>query len=157
MTALKSGDVAPEFTLDSPNGLISLKEMKGKKIVLYFYPKDNTPGCTVEAIDFTGAKKEFDKLNTIILGVSKDSIKSHDKFCSGKGLTITLLSDPDAAVQKAYGVWGKKKFMGLESVGTLRTTFLIDKKQRIAKVWENVKVNGHAKEVLEAVKKHFKS
>ena len=151
---MKKGDKASDFTLqDSSEKNISLKDFKGKNVVLYFYPKDDTPGCTIEAIDFSGLKKEFAAADTVILGVSKDTCKSHQKFVDKQGLTITLLSDPEHALQEKYGVWGKKKFMGREFMGTLRTTFLIDKTGKVAHVWESVSVKGHAAEVLEEAKK----
>ena len=106
---------------------------------------------TIEAIDFSKYKAQFKKANAVILGVSKDDCKSHQKFIDAQKLTITLLSDPETAVQKLYGVWGKKKFMGREYMGTLRTTFLIDPKGKIAKIWENVSVKGHAEDVLNAL------
>jgi len=149
---LKEGDSAPEFTGETLNGKISLKSFKGKNVVLYFYPKDNTPGCTIEANDFSSSKTKFTKNNSVILGVSKDDLRSHEKFMGNYKLKIDLISDPDLKIQKAYGVWGKKKFMGKEFMGTIRSTFLIDKKGKIAKIWKNVKVNGHADEVLEAMK-----
>lgn len=142
---------APSFNLkDQDEKLVSLNEYKGKNIVLYFYPKDNTPGCSLEAMDFSALKDEFKKNNTVILGVSKDSCKSHQNFIDKKKLTIRLLSDPDSEVQKKYGVWRPKKFMGREFIGTIRSTFLIDSKGKVNKVWDPVKVKGHAKEVLEA-------
>ena len=140
---------APNFELpDANNNKIKLSDYKGKNVVLYFYPKDNTPGCTVEAIDFSKLKKEFEKQNTVIIGISKDTCKSHQKFIDDQELTITLLSDEDHKIQEKYNVWGKKKFMGKEFMGTIRTTFLIDKTGKIIKKWENVKVQDHAKEVL---------
>ena len=149
----KEGDKAPEFTLKDANEKeVSLKDFRGKWIVLYFYPKDNTPGCTIEAIDFTALKKEFEKKNAVILGVSKDNCKSHQKFIDGKKLTIMLLSDEDTKVNQKYGVWRLKKFMGREYMGTHRSTFLIDPKGKIAKIWEGVSPDGHAKEVLETLK-----
>lgn len=146
--------LAPSFTLkDSNEKEVSLSDFKGKNIVLYFYPRDNTPGCTIEAIDFSKLKDDFKKHNTIILGVSKDTCKSHQNFIDKRKLTINLLSDQDSKVQKQYDVWKKLKFMGREYLGTQRTTFLINKKGEIVKTWEKVSVNGHAKEVLEEVKK----
>ena len=148
----KQGETAPDFTLQDQDGKnVSLKDFKGKHVVLYFYPKDDTPGCTIEAIDFSKFKEQFKKANAVILGVSKDNCKSHQKFIDKQKLTITLLSDPETAVQKLYGVWGKKKFMGREYMGTLRTTLLIDPKGKIVKVWENVRVKDHAEDVLNAL------
>jgi peroxiredoxin Q/BCP len=149
----KAGETAPDFALQDQDGKeVHLKDFKGKFVVLYFYPKDDTPGCTIEAIDFSTFKDQFKKANAVILGISKDDCKSHQKFIDKQKLTITLLSDPETAVQKLYGVWGKKKFMGREYMGTLRTTLLIDPKGKIKQVWESVSVKGHAEEVLNALK-----
>ena len=132
---------------------LCLKDYKGKNIVLYFYPKDNTPGCSLEAMMFTKFKLEFEKNKTTILGVSKDSCDSHRKFIEKKNLNLTLISDIDKEIQKKYGVWRIKKFMGKEFVGTIRTTFLIDSNGKIKKIWDKVKVQGHAEQVLDEVKK----
>ncbi len=149
----KAGKKASSFCLKDASGeKVCLKDFLGKKVVLYFYPKDNTPGCTLEAIDFTANKKEFEKLNSVVLGISRDSCESHRKFSEKHSLSIILLSDPDLKVQKKYGVWGKKKFMGREFMGTIRTTFLINEKGKITKVWEKVKVKGHVQEVLEELR-----
>jgi peroxiredoxin Q/BCP len=149
---LKQGAVAPDFALQDQDGKeLRLKDFKGKWVVLYFYPKDNTPGCTIEAVDFSRLNAKFSRANAAILGVSSDSCASHQKFIGAQKLAITLLSDPELAVHKKYGVWGKKKFMGREYVGTLRTTFLIDPKGKIARIWDNVGVKGHAEEVLQAL------
>lgn len=146
---IKEGQKAPDFTLqDSVENNIKLSDLKGKWVVLYFYPKDMTPGCTIEAMEFSFHKKEFEKLNAIVLGVSKDSCASHQKFTEKKELTINLLSDPDSRIQKLYGVWKPKKFMGREFLGTVRTTFLISPDQTIKKIWNEVKAKGHAEAVL---------
>lgn len=151
---IKEGQKAPDFTLaDTNEDSVKLSDMKGKWIVLYFYPKDNTPGCTIEAMEFSSLKKDFEKLNAIVLGVSKDSCASHQKFTEKKNLTINLLSDENLRIQKLYGVWKLKKFMGREFMGTIRTTFLIDPAGNIKKVWNNVKAKGHAQAVLEILKK----
>ena len=150
------GDTAPAFTLPSTEGEISLRSLQGKLVVLYFYPKDNTPGCTVESLDFSSLKNEFDKHDTVILGINKDTVQSHKKFCAGRGLTVTLLSDTDTTVQKAYGVWEKQKFMWHKFMGTSRTTFLINRDQQILNIWRDVDVKKHAEEVLEEVKKIWK-
>ncbi len=151
---LKESDKSPEFCLKNPEGKdICLKDFKGKNIVIYFYPKDNTPSCTIEAVDFTCLKNDFEKINTHLIGISKDSQESHQKFIDKKQLTITLLSDPESKVQKKFGVWRKKKFMGREFIGTVRSTFLIDKNQKIVKIWDPVSVKGHANQVLEHAKK----
>ena len=129
-----------------------MKDFKGKWLVLYFYPKDNTAGCKQEAVDFTAAKEEFEKNGAVILGVSKDTVASHQKFIEKAGLTITLLADSDLTAIKAFDVWHLKKFMGKESMGIVRTTFLINPAGKIAKVWNNVRVKGHADAVLEELK-----
>jgi len=149
---LKQGQKAPDFKLQDTNESdIKLSDFKGKWVVLYFYPKDNTPGCTIEAMEFSALKKDFEKLNTVVLGVSKDSCASHQKFTDKKNLTINLLSDPESRIQKLYGVWQKKKFMGREFMGTVRTTFLINPKGDIEKIWNNVKAKGHAQAVLDTL------
>ena len=149
---LKKGDKAPEFSGETLNGKVSLNDFKGKNVVLYFYPRDNTPGCTIEAIDFSKDKEDFSKANTVILGVSKDNLVSHEKFCTKRKLTIDLISDEDLKIHKSYGVWAKKKFLGKEFLGTIRSTFLIDSKGKLAKIWPSVKVKGHVEEVLKTVK-----
>ena len=150
---LKIGDNAPEFSLPT-NGenRLSLDQLNGKNIVLYFYPKDMTPGCTTEAIDFRDRVKEFENLNTVIIGVSKDSPARHDKFKAKFDLNFQLLADDDGTLCETYGVWQLKKFMGREFMGIVRTTFLIDKNNVIRKIWPKVKVKGHAEIVLTAVR-----
>jgi peroxiredoxin Q/BCP len=149
MATLKEGQKAPAFSVHDQDGHgVKLADLKGKWVVLYFYPRDNTPGCTVEAIDFTNLKKEFDKLGAVILGGSKDSAKSHCKFIEKQNLSITLLVDEDHALQEKYGVWRPKKFMGREFMGTVRSTFLIDPAGKIARIWDPVKAKGHAQIVL---------
>ena len=141
------------FTLPSTNNVnFSLKDSLGKYVVLYFYPKDDTPGCTIETNDFNKLFSQFKKLECEIYGISKDNIKSHDKFRDKYKIKFDLLSDEELKVLKKYKVWGKKKFMGREFMGIIRTTYLIDKKGKIIKIWENVKVKDHAKEVLETLK-----
>ena len=143
---------ALNFNLPSTNQKIfSLKENQGKYVILYFYPKDDTPGCTIETIDFNKLLPKFKKLNCEVYGVSKDSLKSHDKFRDKYKIKFDLLADEDLNVLKKYKVWGKKKFMGREFMGVIRTTYLIDKKGKILKIWDNVKVKDHAKEVLETL------
>ena len=150
---LKINTKAPDFTLTSTNNTdYSLKKSLGKYVVIYFYPKDDTPGCTIEANDFNKLLPQFKKLNCEVFGVSKDNLKSHDKFKEKYKLKFDLLSDEELTVLKKFKVWGKKKFMGREFMGIFRTTFLIDKKGKILKIWENVKVKDHAKEVLETLK-----
>jgi peroxiredoxin Q/BCP len=138
--------------LDQDNKEHKLSDYKGKWVVLYFYPKDLTPGCTMEAIGFSKLSKNFEKLNAVILGVSADPVESHQKFCQKKKLKITLLSDPDKKVIKKYKVWGKKKFMGKEFEGILRTTYLINPEGKIFKVYKNVNPLNHHKEVLKDLK-----
>jgi peroxiredoxin Q/BCP len=153
-TQLSIGDVAPNFCLlNQTENKICLQDFLGKNMVLYFYPKDNTPGCSLEAMTFTQYKDEFLKYNTEILGISKDSCQSHQQFIQKKNLNLTLISDPEKEIQKKYGVWKLKKFMGREFYGTIRTTFLIDQQGKIAYIWNNVKVKGHVEKVLDQVKK----
>jgi len=154
MTAnLKEGDKAPAFELARDGGgSVSLKFLAGKKIVLYFYPKDDTTGCTKEAIDFSGLKKSFARAGAEVIGVSPDSVKSHDKFKTKHDLDLTLLSDETKKMLADYGVWAEKSMYGRKYMGVVRTTFLIDGKGRIAHIWDKVKVAGHAEEVLAAVK-----
>jgi peroxiredoxin Q/BCP len=150
---LKTGNKAPEFALpDQDESRVSLKDYKGQWVVLYFYPKDNTSGCTVEAEDFTKELKKFEKLGAIVLGVSPDSPKSHRKFIDSKKLKITLLSDPDHKVLDKYGAWQLKKSYGREYYGVVRSTFLIDPQGKVARAWEKVKVKGHVDEVKNRLK-----
>ena len=150
---IKQNIKAPDFTLPSTNGENQkLKDLLGKYVVIYFYPKDDTPGCTIETNDFNKLLPKFKKLNCEIFGISKDTIKSHDKFREKFKIKFDLLSDEEIKVLKKYKVWGKKKFMGREFMGIIRSTILIDKKGKIIKVWDNVKVKDHAKEVLETLK-----
>lgn len=149
--ALKVGDKAPAFSGPTDGGgNISLKDIKGKKVVLYFYPKDMTPGCTTEAEGFRDALAKFRKAGVEIVGVSKDSVKRHDNFKAKYDLPFALLSDEDGTVCQAYGVWQKKMNYGREYMGIVRSTFLIDEKGKIAQIWDKVRVKGHVDEVLEA-------
>lgn len=142
------GDKAPQFCLpDKDNRKVCLRDFAGKWVVLYFYPKDNTSGCTMEAVYFTKAKAQFETLNSVILATSADSMESHCKFADKHGLEITLLSDPDHKVLETYGSWQKKKMYGREFWGVVRSTFLIDPKGKIRYVWPKVKVAGHVEEV----------
>ena len=153
-TSLKVGRPAPDFCLLNQNEeSVCLKDFRGKWVVIFFYPKDNPPGCTIEATDFTKLKSKFESMNAVILGVSKDNCKSHQKFITGKKLTIILLSDPATEVQKLYGAWRPKKFMGKEFLGTVRSTFLIDPQGKIARIWDGVSAKGHAQEVWEELRK----
>jgi peroxiredoxin Q/BCP len=150
---LKAGDKAPEFCLPNQDEVeICLRDLTGKWVVLYFYPKDNTPGCTTEACDFTAALPDFEGLDAVILGVSPDSPKKHRNFIEKKDLKITLLSDEDKEVCQKYGVWQLKKNYGREYMGVVRSTFLIDPDGKIAHVWSKVKVKGHVEEVKEKLK-----
>ena len=149
---LKIRNKAPNFKLQSTNdSLVELKKIK-KNIILYFYPKDDTPGCTLESKDFNRLNNIFNKNNTIVFGISKDSIESHLKFKKKYKLKFDLLSDENLKVIKSYGAWGKKKFLGKSYMGIIRTTILINKKGNILKIWSNVRVKDHAKKVLEEIK-----
>ena len=149
---LKEGQQAPNFVLPSNlNKDISLHDLSGKKVVLYFYPKDSTPGCIIEARDFQSLKNDFKKINTVILGISKNSIKSHNKFAEKECLTFPLLSDETGKTCNEYGVWVEKSMYGKKYMGIARTTFLIDEYGAIAKIWPSVSVTGHAAEVLKFV------
>ena len=149
---IKENTKAPAFNLPSTNKKeYSLKDSLGNYVVIYFYPKDDTPGCTIETNDFNKLLPKFKKLNCEILGISKDNLKSHEKFRDKYKIKFDLLADEEIKVLKKYKVWAKKKFMGREFMGIVRTTFLIDKKGKILKVWENVKVKDHAKEVLDTL------
>ena len=150
---LKINSKAPNFKLPSTSKEnYSLKDSIGKYVVIYFYPKDDTPGCTIETNDFNKLLSKFKKLECEVFGISKDNLKSHDKFRDKYKIKFDLLADEELTVLKKYKVWAKKKFMGREFMGIIRTTFLIDKKGKIAKIWDSVKVKDHAKEVLETVK-----
>src|SRR5262247_2679329 len=151
MSLLSVGDKAPDFKTTNQDGdKVALSDFKGQKVVLYFYPKDDTPGCTKEACSFRDAWGKFKKQGTTVLGVSPDSEASHKKFETKYKLTFTLLADTDRSIAEAYGVWGEKKFMGRTYMGVHRMTFLIDEKGKIKKVFEKVKPEDHASEVLAA-------
>jgi len=146
---VNEGEEAPDFTLQADDERkVSLKDHRGKKVVLYFYPKDGTPGCTREAIEFRDIAKELENEGAIILGVSKDSIKSHQRFKQKHELPFTLLSDPEGKVLDLYGVWKKKSIYGRTFMGTERTTFLIDEKGIVKKIYQKVKAKGHAQVCL---------
>ena len=146
---LNVGDTAPDFTLSDQFGEIhQLSDYRGKKVVLYFYPKDDTPGCTKEACSFRDNFQEYRKRKMVVLGVSKDSTKSHVKFSEKYSLPFTLLSDDNNEVSQAYGVWGLKKFMGKEYYGINRMTFIIDENGQILRIYEKVKPENHAEEIL---------
>jgi peroxiredoxin Q/BCP len=150
---LKAGDKAPDFTLQSDKGEeVSLSQFKGEKdVVLYFYPKDNTSGCTKEACSFRDNLPKIETKDAVVLGVSPDSVKSHQGFIQKQNLNFTLLSDPDHHVAEAYGAWGEKSMYGKKYMGILRSTFIIGKDGKIKKVFEKVKPDGHALEVLESL------
>ena len=151
---LKEKIKAPNFKLPSTdNSIFELNKVKKKNIILYFYPKDDTPGCTIESRDFSKLNNLITKSNTIVLGISKDSIQSHLKFIKKYKLKFNLLSDEKLSLIKKYGVWGKKSFLGKKYMGIIRTTFLINSKGKIHKIWSNVRVKDHAKEVFEELKK----
>ncbi|MDR7317819.1 thioredoxin-dependent thiol peroxidase [Brevibacillus nitrificans] len=156
MTAI--GQAAPDFTLEAnENQTISLSSYRGKNVVLYFYPKDMTPGCTTEACDFRDYHPKFKQLDTIVLGISPDSVKSHDKFVAKHELPFPLLADPEHRVAEAYGVWVLKKMYGREYMGIERSTFVIDKQGNIAKAWTKVKVKGHVQEVLQFIEEELQA
>ncbi|MGA8691209.1 MAG: thioredoxin-dependent thiol peroxidase [Methyloceanibacter sp.] len=149
--SLKVGDKAPDFTLPTDGGgKVSLKALKGKKVVLYFYPKDDTPGCTAEACAFRDSLPDFSKIRATVVGVSKDSVASHDKFKTKFKLPFPLASDDDGKVCEAYGAWVEKSMFGKKYMGIERSTFLIDEKGVVRNIWSKVKVDGHAGEVLKA-------
>jgi thioredoxin-dependent peroxiredoxin len=153
VTIPQQGQKAPDFTLPRDGGgSVSLADYKGRKLVLYFYPKADTPGCTTEAIAFTALKRAFSRAETDIVGVSADPVKAQDKFRDKHDLKVALASDESLKMLTAYGVWGEKSMYGRKFMGVRRTTVLIGRDGRVARVWENVKVAGHAEEVLEAAK-----
>ena len=150
---LSAGIPAPDFTLPRDGGSqVSLKEFSGRKVVLYFYPKADTPGCTKEAIDFNALRRDFEEANTVILGISADPVKAQDKFRDKYSLAFPLVSDETHRMLEAYGVWGEKSMYGKTFMGVERITYLIDGEGKIARVWPKVKVDGHAEEVLDAAK-----
>jgi len=151
MSQVQVGQAVPDIELAASNGeTVKLSQFRGKKVVLYFYPKDQTPGCTQEACDFRDAHLNFGAADTVIIGVSPDSVKSHQKFIEKQNLPFLLLSDPDKELAQAFGVWQEKNMYGRKTMGIVRSTFLIDREGKLAKEWRNVKVKGHIAEVLEA-------
>ena len=153
MTTVDAGAKAPDFTLPADQGqTVSLSDLKGQQVVLYFYPKDDTSGCTKEAIAFSGLLDAFKAANTVVVGMSPDSATKHDKFKAKHDLTVTLVADEEKETLQAYGVWVEKSMYGRKYMGVERSTFLIDKDGTIAEVWRKVKVPGHAEAVLEAAK-----
>lgn len=150
---LEVGTKAPDFKLPTDNaGELSLSDLKGKKVVLYFYPKDSTPGCTTQAQGFRDLKEDFAAENCVIVGASKDTVKRHDNFVTKQELNFPLVSDAESDLCETYGIWQEKKMYGKTFMGIVRTTFLIDEEGIIQKVWPKVKVKGHVEEVLDAVK-----
>ncbi|KXF77293.1 hypothetical protein ATN84_07805 [Paramesorhizobium deserti] len=153
MAAPDIGDIAPDFSLPRDGGgTLSLSALRGKPVILYFYPKDDTSGCTQEAIEFSGLKGDFDRIGATVIGMSPDSVKKHDKFKAKHDLNVELAADEEKGVLQAYGVWVEKSMYGRKYMGVERTTFLIGPDGRIIRVWRKVKVPGHAAEVLEAAK-----
>ena len=153
MAVLAVGDKAPHFTLPvDGGGTVRLTELQGKIVVLFFYPQDDTAGCTAEAIDFTRLHGDFEKAGAIVIGVSPDSLKKHEKFKTKHGLAVPLAADEGRETIDAYGVWAEKTMFGRKYMGVVRSTFLIDRQGRIARIWRKVRVPGHAEEVLEAAK-----
>ena len=149
---LKEGDQAPEFSAQtSGGGKVTLSDFRGQNVILYFYPKDDTPGCTKEACGFRDHFGDFKKKGAVVLGASVDPVKSHDKFVDKYKLPFTLLADEDKKIVEAYGVWGEKSFMGRRYLGTHRVTFLIGPEGRIRKIWPQVKPDEHAQEILAAL------
>lgn len=149
---ISEGDAVPKFELQDSNGkVVKSSDFKGKKYVIYFYPRDFTPGCTIEADEFSKEYKKFQKIGVEIIGISTDDVESHKKFCEKMKIPYVLLSDTDAAVSKKFGVYGKKQFMGKEYMGIKRSTFLVDEKGKIFKAYPSVKPKGHADEVLQAL------
>ena len=153
MTDITEGQAAPAFDLPTDgDGRVTLDSLKGKSVVLYFYPKADTPGCTTEGQDFSTLIDQFEAADTAVIGISRDTVKKLDRFKSKHDLKVILGSDEDGIVTEAWGVWIQKKLYGREYMGIERATFLIDREGRIARVWHNVKVKGHAQEVLEVAK-----
>ncbi|RED53651.1 thioredoxin-dependent thiol peroxidase [Aestuariispira insulae] len=151
--SLETGQAAPDFTMKTDSeGEISLSALKGKPVVLYFYPKDDTPGCTKEACGFRDSMPDFSAIDAVIVGVSKDTVAKHDKFKAKYELPFTLASDEDGSVCEAYGTWVEKNMYGRKYMGIERATFLIDAEGKLARIWRKVKVKGHVEDVLEAVK-----
>ncbi|MEI4470325.1 peroxiredoxin [Frigidibacter sp. MR17.24] len=150
---IETGTNAPDFTLPRDGGgAVTLSALAPKKVVLYFYPKDDTPGCTTEALDFTRLSDEFAAAGALVIGISKDSVAAHDKFCAKHSLSVILASDEAGSVCEDYGVWGEKKMYGKTFMGITRATVLVDGAGKVARVWPKVKVDGHATEVLDAVR-----
>ncbi|MEK8133057.1 thioredoxin-dependent thiol peroxidase [Paenibacillus filicis] len=153
MNELTPGQLAPDFTLSETNGeAVTLSQFRGRNVIIYFYPKNMTPACTEEACQFRDYSGEFGKLNTAVIGISPDPVRSHQKFTAKYELPFPLLSDADHQAAELFGVWGLKKLYGREYMGLIRSTFLIDKQGRLVKEWRKVRVKGHVEEVLKAVR-----
>ncbi len=152
MSGLNEGDKAPDFDLPTDTGRVSLAALKGRTVVLFFYPKDDTPGCTTESVGFSQAKADFEAAGAVVVGVSKDTAAKHGKFRAKHDLTVELGSDADSDVIERYGAWVEKKLYGREYMGIDRSTFLIDGEGVIRRVWRKVKVPGHVQQVLEAAR-----
>ena len=152
MPKLEAGAKAPSFTLPDQDGnKVSLSNFAGRRVIVYFYPKDDTPGCTAEACQFNENLTRFEKADVPVIGISPDKADSHQRFRAKYSLAFTLLSDPDHSVMERYGAWGEKTMYGRTTTGVIRSTFLVDEKGKIARAWYNVKANGHAAKVLEEV------
>ncbi len=153
MSELQPGDKAPEFTLPRDGGgQVSLADFSGRNVILYFYPKDSTTGCTIEAVDFTALSAEFEKLNAVVIGMSPDSVKSHDNFIAKQNLSVILASDTEKSVLEDYGVWQEKSMYGRKYMGVQRTTYLIGEDGKVKATWAKVKAKGHAEAVLQALR-----
>lgn len=152
MTAVAVGSAAPDFTLPTDAGQVSLAALRGRPVVVYFYPKDDTSGCTREAIGFSCLAEEFEKAGATVIGISPDTVEKHGKFRVKHKLTVALGSDPDHKVAESYGAWGEKSLYGKKYFGIVRSTFLIAPDGTVARIWPKVKIEGHAEEVLAAVK-----
>jgi peroxiredoxin Q/BCP len=153
MSQVQVGQAVPDFTLPASSGKdVSLSDFRGKKVVLYFYPKDMTPGCTTESCDFRDYNGQFEQLNTVVIGISPDDLKSHEKFIQKYGLPFLLLSDTEHKVCELFDVWKEKNLYGNKHMGVERSTFLIDEEGKLVREWRKVKVDGHVREVLEAVR-----
>jgi peroxiredoxin Q/BCP len=151
--SVEIGDRVPDFSLPRDGGgVVGPADYRGRKLVLYFYPKDDTPGCTTEALEFTARLPEFEAAGTAVLAISKDSVKSHDRFRDKHGLSVPLLSDESGAVVEKFGLWGEKKMYGRTFMGVERATYLVDTDGFVRRVWRSVKVSGHVEEVLEAAR-----
>jgi len=150
-----AGTPAPAFTLPDQDGrAVSLGDYSGRWLVLYFYPRDNTKGCTVEALEFSALREDFERAGASVAGVSRDTPDSHRRFIESRGLSLTLLSDPERIAHEAYGAWRRKKLYGRETMGTVRSTFLVDPRGIIAHVWPSVRASGHGAKVLEVLRRH---